>query len=199
MPKIVDHDARRRELGEAFWRVVLSDGVEAASVRTVAAEAGYSAASLRYYFPTQDELLDYTWQMVLDRALARVGALALPAVPVEAALLVSEQSVPMDAERAAEAQLWFSVAAVARTNERLRARLEEVHATLRDGCIRIVAGLQQVGACHPDRDPTAEGIRLHALIDGLAFHGATLPGVYTPAQMRAMLRSQLDDLRSAPV
>ncbi len=54
MPKIVDHDARREEIAQALWRVVRRDGIRAASVRTVAAEAGWSAGAVRYYFPDQD-------------------------------------------------------------------------------------------------------------------------------------------------
>jgi AcrR family transcriptional regulator len=57
MPKLVDHEQRRRELGEAVWRVIRRDGVEAASVRKVAQEAGWSAGALRHYFSTQSELL----------------------------------------------------------------------------------------------------------------------------------------------
>ena len=38
MPKVVDHEQRRRELGHAVWRVIRRDGVERASVRAVAEE-----------------------------------------------------------------------------------------------------------------------------------------------------------------
>ena len=39
MPRTIDHDARRAELAEAVWRVILHRGIGAVSVRTVAAEA----------------------------------------------------------------------------------------------------------------------------------------------------------------
>ena len=48
MPKVVDHAARREQLAAALWRVVVRDGVEAASLRRVAAEAGWSVGSLRH-------------------------------------------------------------------------------------------------------------------------------------------------------
>ena len=40
MPKIVDHEARRAELAEAVWRLASRDGLEAVTLRGVAAEAG---------------------------------------------------------------------------------------------------------------------------------------------------------------
>ena len=62
----IDSQSRRRELGEALWRVVLRDGIEAASVRKVAAEAGISKGSLRHVFPTQSELLAFAMQLIVD-------------------------------------------------------------------------------------------------------------------------------------
>ncbi len=64
MPKIVDHDARREEIAQALWRVVRRDGIRAASVRTIAAEAGWSAGAVRYYFPDQDGLLSFAMDLV---------------------------------------------------------------------------------------------------------------------------------------
>lgn len=51
--KVVDAGVGRRELAEAVWRVILRDGVEGASVREVAAEAGLSSGSLKHYFGSQ--------------------------------------------------------------------------------------------------------------------------------------------------
>ena len=42
MPKIVDHDARRRELVEIASQVIAKNGVEGATLRELAAEAGFS-------------------------------------------------------------------------------------------------------------------------------------------------------------
>ena len=71
MPRLIDHDARRAEIADAAWRVILREGVTGASVRTVAAEAGLSSGSLRHVFATQSALLVYAFQLVIDRA-ARV-------------------------------------------------------------------------------------------------------------------------------
>ena len=46
MPKVVDHEERRRELAHAVWRVIRRQGVDRASVRTVALEAGWSPGAL---------------------------------------------------------------------------------------------------------------------------------------------------------
>ncbi|WP_433175693.1 TetR/AcrR family transcriptional regulator [Actinoallomurus sp. CA-150999] len=194
MPKVVDHDERRRDLAEAFWAVALRDGVEAASVRTVAAEAGCSPASLRYYFPTQDQLLDFAWTLVVDRVFARARTLDLPDSPLEASMLLLEQVLPLDEERRAEAQIWFSVSSHARTSDRLKSRIDDLHTLLRRACTDTITELKLAGSCAPDRDTDTEATRLHALLDGLAFHGVSQPEADPPERLRAVLRAHLLDL-----
>ena len=65
MPRVVDPVERRRFLAQAVWRVVRREGLERASVREVAREAGVSMGSLRHYFSSQSELLIFAMRMVI--------------------------------------------------------------------------------------------------------------------------------------
>jgi AcrR family transcriptional regulator len=76
MPKIVDHDARRRELADALLRVAVRDGIDAVSIRTVAAEAGCSARPVQYYFADKAALLAAAHHRVSER----MGSLVTEAV-----------------------------------------------------------------------------------------------------------------------
>lgn len=60
MPKIVDPGARRRAVADAVLRVIGREGVEGASLRNVAEEAGLAIGSVRHYFRDHDELLLFT-------------------------------------------------------------------------------------------------------------------------------------------
>ncbi len=42
MPKLVDHDERRRSITAAAWRLIAARGIEAANMRDIATEAGYT-------------------------------------------------------------------------------------------------------------------------------------------------------------
>ena len=59
MPKQVDREERRRDIAAAVLRIVTTRGVEAASLRTVAAEAGVSMGAVQHYFTTKDEMLRF--------------------------------------------------------------------------------------------------------------------------------------------
>src|SRR5258707_4189531 len=57
MPKEVDHPGRRRELADAAGRVIARNGLAGTTLADVAEESGWSIGSIRYYFPTKDELV----------------------------------------------------------------------------------------------------------------------------------------------
>jgi len=99
MPKVVDRDQRRLELARAAWRVIRRDGVERASVREVAREAGLSTGSLRHYFGTQAELLIFAMRNVMEQVERRVAAVQRPNDPLAAAKLVLAELLPLDDER----------------------------------------------------------------------------------------------------
>ncbi|WP_067816496.1 TetR/AcrR family transcriptional regulator [Actinomadura kijaniata] len=188
MPKVVDPEERRRELAEAVWRVVRRDGLDQASVRNVAREAGLSMGSLRHYFTSQAELLAFTLRTVTERIEARIAALPDEPDPRRRAEAVLAELLPLDAERAAENEVWIAFTARSLVDPELRALRDEGYRALRDGCRALVAALA------PDRDVERETERLHALVDGLAIHAATRPDETTPQRMREVVRAHVAEL-----
>jgi AcrR family transcriptional regulator len=194
VPKIVDHEERRQELVDAAWRVIHREGVEGATVREIAAEAGCSPGSLRYYFPTQAELLAFAMELVAERVHERVEALE-PGRDVLAAVdLALEQVLPLDAERRTEMEIWLAFSARAQVDPGLREQRDETHAALRQFVRRCLRALEEAGLMHPERSLELETNRLHALIDGLALHGVVTPQTMTPRRARRVLRAHLRTL-----
>lgn len=72
MPKKVDHEERRRQITDAVCRITLRGGLNSASFRTVAAEAGISAPLVQHYFATKAELLETTQRHVGERSTTRL-------------------------------------------------------------------------------------------------------------------------------
>lgn len=85
MPKRVDHDERRRQIADALLRIAGTRGLQAASMREVAAEAGVSLRLVQYYFRTKDELLlgglARLGEQLSARVEARIRAAGLPVTP----------------------------------------------------------------------------------------------------------------------
>ncbi|MFG1998554.1 TetR/AcrR family transcriptional regulator [Spirillospora sp. NPDC048911] len=192
MPRVVDPVERRRELAEAVWRVIRRDGLEQASVRNVAREAGLSMGSLRHYFDSQGKLLAFALNMVIERIERRISALGPQPDPRRRAELVLAELLPMDAERQAENEVWLAFTARAQVDPELRPLRDHGYDVLAAGCRQIVQDLLGAGAADPEVETQAE--RLHALVDGLAVHAATRPDRNSPERLAALIARHLDDL-----
>jgi AcrR family transcriptional regulator len=194
MPKIVDHEERRRELGQAVWRVIRRDGVEGASVRSVAAEAGWSAGALRHYFATQSELLAFAMRLVVERIEGRIAALDRATDPRDTVEQVLHELLPLDDERRAENEVWLAFTARALIDPELRVQHDEVHDALHRACASAIETLAAAGRVNAATAVQAE--RLHALTDGLAVHTALRPDVMRPELIVAVIRLHLDALEN---
>lgn len=198
MPKIVDHDTRREEIAQALWRVVRRDGIRAASVRTVATEAGWSAGAVRYYFPDQAGLIKFAMDLVARRVRDRITAIQPSGTPTEIALRYLEEVIPLDTERQAEFDIWLSFTAQAQAEtgaSELRELLTPVNQGLRGLCESLLHNLSGTGALRPELKLDLETERLHALIDGLSLHAAVQPTASTPDRVREILRAHLQELQ----
>ena len=75
MPKRVDHRTRRRQITDAVCRLTVKGGLQAATFREIASEAGVSVRLVQYYFGTKAELMLSTQRHVAERATQRSMAL----------------------------------------------------------------------------------------------------------------------------
>lgn len=109
MPKRVDYDERRRHIGDAVLRLIATRGVEAASVRTVAAEAGVSPGAVQHYFTTKAEMLGFalahSHAQLVQRALAHVAA-RKPTTSRAGFQLFCTLLIPLDEDSSDAARVW---------------------------------------------------------------------------------------------
>ena len=105
MPKIVDHDQRRVELVDATWRIIAERGLDGATMRDIAAEAGFANGALKPYFPTKDQLLDFAFEHIVGQTNARMAS-ATDGLTGRAALRAyCHEILPLDDERLSEARV----------------------------------------------------------------------------------------------
>lgn len=74
MPVDVTEPSTRDRLIDAAFAVVARDGLETASVKTIAAEAGVTSGLLHYHFPGKDALMEAALRRGLDDYIARSRA-----------------------------------------------------------------------------------------------------------------------------
>ena len=71
MPARKDHDLRRRDISEAVWRVLATDGFGGLTLRAVAAALDASTGLLTHYFPNKHTLLRYALDIAEERTQSR--------------------------------------------------------------------------------------------------------------------------------
>ncbi|MET3861702.1 AcrR family transcriptional regulator [Dietzia sp. 2505] len=196
VPKLIDRARRERELSEAVWRVVLRDGVAAVSVRTVAAEAGLSAGSLRHVFPTQAELLEVALELVQENVRERVLVIPNSVTGLDRALRIAAELLPLDSTRAAELQVQLSLVTLAFTQQQLRRVRDEADLAVRLACRQMIEF-----AAGPELPPPPwlerETQVFHALLDGLAVHLLHGPHLISPDAALTVVRDHLQGLSPA--
>ncbi|PZG25334.1 TetR family transcriptional regulator, partial [Spongiactinospora gelatinilytica] len=137
MPKIVDPDERRRAVAEAVFRVVCREGLEQASLRNVATEAGLAIGSVRHYFAGHTELMVFAMREMSARLMARLTVhadrLLNPSAPLppaerrETVVRMLAELLPLDDQRRTEVIVWLSFVAAARTRPELRTHADELY------------------------------------------------------------------------
>lgn len=211
MPKVVNPEARRLAVTEAVFRVICRDGLEGATLRNIAEEAGLAIGSVRHYFTGHTDLTVFALAALRDRVTARIlGHVErlLPADPADSTVdqrpeveelraeveeLLAE-FLPLDEQRRQEIVVWLEFVTAARTRPELQGHARELYDGMRMVVGRVLDRARRTGRLRDDLDIAVESERLSALLDGLAMNAVLQPDRLPPDMIRRILAVHLDSL-----
>jgi AcrR family transcriptional regulator len=189
--RTIDGAQRRLVLADAVWRIILRDGLDAASVRNVAAEAGLSAGSVRHFFTTQTQLQVFAMQALADRVRTRIARAAeVPDVRDRITAILTEL-LPVTDESAAEFAVWLHFVLRARFDGHLADVARATFDDVRQLIVDLLDGARSLGLTAPDLDVPAAAAELNALLDGLTFDAIAAPHLVSRDEVRAVLERHL--------
>ncbi|MBX7551615.1 TetR/AcrR family transcriptional regulator [Streptomyces sp. NPDC004232] len=203
MPKHVDPDARRRLVVDALFRVVVREGLHRTSLRAVADEAQLNIGSLRHYFASQQDLMRFAMQSMLDRAssrllehVERIGDLEGHPRPEQLQLAAGflAELLPLDEQRRAEVTVFLDFNTAARTNPAFGDLSRQAAEGTRWLMRRVLTRLDAAGTLRPGLDLDLESERLTALLDGLSLSAVLHPEILNPRACMDVLLAHLGDL-----
>ena len=190
MPKVVDHAQRRRELVAATWAVVAAEGIEAATVRRIAEEAGCTTGRITHYFADKEEVLVAALRQVHraagKRMLAAIGARS----GLAALRAVLAEALPLDQERILEWRVWLAFWGSAATSASLQAEQHQRYREWRALLKRVLATAQLPAEIDLDRLVD----QIVALVDGFGLQGVLDPQDPQPEQLASRLNGAVDAL-----
>ncbi|AGZ42156.1 TetR/AcrR family transcriptional regulator [Actinoplanes friuliensis] len=181
--------------------VVARQGLEAASLRSVAEQAGLAIGSVRHYVDGHEELIIFAVGELGRRIRERVWSHAEPILASVAeggdraarrrhTVDLLAEWLPLDDMRRDEAALRHTFAAAARTRPELRPHAEAMREEMASLVARVLDAARAAGGLPAELDVELETVRLCALLDGLSVH----PERCSPAMMTAVLERHLDSL-----
>ncbi|OSZ56562.1 transcriptional regulator [Streptomyces pharetrae CZA14] len=186
MPKIVDWEEQRRQIGAALLELASERGLDEVSVRTVAAASGRSPGAVQKYFRTKEEMLAFAAELAGERIERRMAEVDTALPPRRALRELLLTTLPLDAERRAEAAAQLAFAVHAAHHPRLAAIRRRVDRDIRQA---LTAWLESTG--HGE-NAAALADAVVALADGLALRMLYAP--HEHASLLAALDRALDAL-----
>lgn len=194
MPRIVNHEKKRKSIAEAAWSIIKKEGIEKASIRRVAIEAGMSAGALRHYFSTKDEMLLFIMDYYLEEGKKRSQSKSWSDNPLQAVAAVLLELVPIDEEKKIETSVWLILALQSLTSDTLKEKKDEMTNGMYELASSMIEILVLQGILSDSTNVKLEKSRLAVLIDGLSIHALLRPDVYSPDKVKEVIRYHLETL-----
>jgi AcrR family transcriptional regulator len=194
VPKIVDAEEQRELLGRAVTRLVARSGLEAVSLRSVAAEAGVSMGRVQHYFASKDDLLLDALQRAYRRMEERIDARLTDDSAEVAVVTILQELLGEHPDSRDAIRINCAFAARSLDDDRIAAALVDGDEEILAGCVEAVREALAAGRVR-DLDPELEGTALFGLARGLGT-GVALYGESVPQARRTLtyaLRRALGD------
>jgi AcrR family transcriptional regulator len=170
MPKVVDHDSRRKELADAVLDVIAREGTASVTLRAVAAVSGWSTGTLNHYAKNRDGLL----RIALEHAASTTRKIYLRAngdgggsAPFARLERILSETLPLDDRRLALTRIFIFYLGEAVSDPALGEELRQYMRNWRQDVKNEIESLMRAGFIAKDRDATAIAETLVALADGL--------------------------------
>jgi AcrR family transcriptional regulator len=193
MPKVVDHRERRTLIVDALMRVAAEHGLEAVSLRHVAAEAGVTSGMVQHYFRTKDEMMAFAMVAVRERHAARiaeaVGRLGPAPPPRDLVRTMLAEVLPLDEPRRADGRVVLAFLAYAAVRPAAAALLRDDTQWMLGFVADQIRAAQDTGAARAELDPAPAAAGLVGMMEGLGVY--LLADQYPPKRALETLDAQL--------
>ncbi|MCI4659528.1 TetR/AcrR family transcriptional regulator [Cryobacterium algoricola] len=196
MPKIVDHEERRAEVLEATWRVIATRGLDAATVRQIAKEAGVSSGVLAHYFADKDDILVQAHRLAYDRVFRRVEEKIGRSTGIEALRATLYETLPMDENRRIEAVIDINYIGRALNDPRLKLVRQESAQVARGWWLGVLTSTAAGGHLAVDTNLELLVDQILVFIDGISLQSVLFPDLMTPELQKRLADDLIARIRA---
>lgn len=190
-----DREQRRRQIIDAVVRITTEGGLQAATFRTVAREAGVSVRLVQYYFGTKDQLLADTLTEVGKDAVGRIQEAFESLGPDPSAKqrigTIFEQFLPLDEPRRQAMLVFIAFRTAALTDSNLGSSdTLGLDTSLIDNIRDLLDEASALGKLRKGADSHQEAVVLVSAMTGIA--NGMLSGTFSEKEGRNSLEYVLE-------
>ena len=190
-----NHDARRQEVVEATWRVIHQLGIDKASLRAIAREAGFTTGVITHYFADKEELLAFAVASIFDWIRERTDGLAEAEDPIAALRDLYEAALPVDDARRLQWSVWLAFLSRARHTPAYAKAILSWHSEFRGRLEELMARGRATGVIRRDVPAAVLADQFNAALDGLALMAPFERDRFPPEYLRELMELAIDNLR----
>ena len=188
MPKVVDHDERRREIAAATWVAIDELGIDGTTMRAIAERAGCTIGRLNHYFDSREDMLVAALRLAHSCAATRMLAAIEGRSGRDALRAVLIEALPLDDERRTEWKVWLTFWAQALNTESLRREHRQRYREWQ----RLVEALVAEASPSLTRAEVRQTTEaLLATVDGIGIHALMSPTTDAARRARRIIDSVL--------
>lgn len=180
----VDHAERRRRIAEATAAVAAREGLDAATIRRIAAELGGPTKTITYYFADKQELLLFTYEFLAQQYLEEVGA-------GDPADLVGALTAMAATDERSCVRWRFYLAFGDRAAR--HAQFAELQQRNMEQALAHIGALLRARAM-PEPDIEEASLLLNALVQGISAQALADPARWPAERVRSVLAAQVEQL-----
>ncbi|MGY3697636.1 AcrR family transcriptional regulator [Bradyrhizobium sp. USDA 3240] len=179
--------ARRADVVECAWRVIIRDGVDRTSIRSIAQELGGTTGIVTHYFRDKDELLLFA----LDRVIKAMQQVEFPERKSDLTMknVVScwLTILPTSKDSKDNWRVWTAFMGYAVGREKLMAEYRKHHSEQIAEVTKGFASMRAAGLLTSKGNDRDDAIGCLALIDGLGMAWVINPDRYPERVFRTVL------------
>ncbi|MFJ8893008.1 TetR/AcrR family transcriptional regulator [Leifsonia sp. NPDC102414] len=197
MPKVIDHDQRRSDIIDVTWALIVKGGLEAATMREIASEAGFANGALKHYFPGKDEIIQGTYDRALGMMSEGVASAVGDATGLAALRAIVYASAPLTEEAIVAGRVLLSFWERAMSNNDLHQAYLSHLTSWRGGLLTYIEQGRADGdivAPTPDEQLVDEIVLINV---GANVMSLIAPELSTPALLEAQLDAFFDRITTA--
>ncbi len=197
MPKVIDHDQRRSDIIDVTWALIVKGGLEAATMREIASEAGFANGALKHYFPGKDEIIQGTYDRALGMMSEGVASAVGDATGLEALRAIVYASAPLTEEAIVAGRVLLSFWERAMSNDDLHQAYLSHLTSWRGGLRTYIEQGRAAGdivSSTPDEQLVDEIVLINV---GANVMSLIAPHLSTPALLEAQLDAFFERITTA--